>query len=136
MENKTLLTNTAYDILKWVALIALNAIGLCYLSVATIWGLPYGEEINLCADGFFIKGKLKRAERLRIAPLDHGSDDVSRAGAKRGEGSLIGLRSQVDICIVCIVYNRAHLLTPYAPTTFWVLPPATTYPVCLFTKAA
>ena len=46
MENKTLLTNTAYDILKWVALIALNAIGLCYLSVATIWGLPYGEEIN------------------------------------------------------------------------------------------
>ena len=46
MENKTLLSNNLYDVLKWVALIALNAIGLCYLSVATIWGLPYGEEIN------------------------------------------------------------------------------------------
>lgn len=46
MENKTLLSNTWYDVLKWVALIALNAIGLCYLSIASIWGLPYGEEIN------------------------------------------------------------------------------------------
>ena len=46
MENKTLLSNNLYDVLKWVALIALNAIGLCYLSVATIWNLPYGEEIN------------------------------------------------------------------------------------------
>ena len=46
MEKKTLLSDTTYDILKWVSLIALNAIGLCYLSVATIWNLPYGEEIN------------------------------------------------------------------------------------------
>lgn len=46
MEKKTLLSDSWYDVLKWVALIALNAIGLCYLSVATIWSLPYGEEIN------------------------------------------------------------------------------------------
>ena len=39
------LNDKVYDILKWVALIALNAIGLCYKTLALIWGLPFGEEI-------------------------------------------------------------------------------------------
>lgn len=40
-----LLSNKTYDILKWVAQIALPALGALYFGLAQIWGLPYGEEI-------------------------------------------------------------------------------------------
>lgn len=40
-----MISNRAYDILKWVALIALDALGVCYKTLAAIWGWPYGEEI-------------------------------------------------------------------------------------------
>lgn len=39
------LSNKAYDILKWVAQIALPALGALYFGLAQIWGFPYGEEI-------------------------------------------------------------------------------------------
>lgn len=34
-----------YDVLKWVALIALDAIGLFYSKLCSIWGWPYGDKI-------------------------------------------------------------------------------------------
>jgi len=34
-----------YDILKWVAGVALPAIGVCYCAIAAAWGLPYTEQI-------------------------------------------------------------------------------------------
>lgn len=40
-----LLSNKTYDLLKWVAQIALPALGSLYFGLAQIWGLPYGEEI-------------------------------------------------------------------------------------------
>ena len=39
------MSNKAYDILKWIALVALDAIGLFYSTIATIWGLPYGDQV-------------------------------------------------------------------------------------------
>lgn len=43
------MSNRLYDILKWVSLVALDAIGLFYQTVATIWALPYGDEVlNTC----------------------------------------------------------------------------------------
>ena len=39
------LSNKTYDILKWVAQIALPALGALYFGLAQIWGFPYGEEI-------------------------------------------------------------------------------------------
>lgn len=39
------LSNKVYDALKYIAQIALPAIGTCYFAVASIWGLPYPEEI-------------------------------------------------------------------------------------------
>jgi hypothetical protein len=39
------LSNNVYDFLKWVALIALPAVGTLYAALAGIWGAPYGEEI-------------------------------------------------------------------------------------------
>lgn len=39
------MSNKMYDILKYIALIVLPAIGTLYFSLSNIWGLPYGEEI-------------------------------------------------------------------------------------------
>lgn len=38
-------SNKTYDILKFVAQIVLPAIGTLYFALASIWGLPYGEQI-------------------------------------------------------------------------------------------
>lgn len=44
------LSDKAYDVLKWIALIALDAIGVCYKTLAMIWGWPFGEEVlSTCA---------------------------------------------------------------------------------------
>lgn len=37
--------NKLYDILKYIALIALPALGALYFGLAGIWGLPYGEQV-------------------------------------------------------------------------------------------
>lgn len=39
------MSNKVYDVLKYIALIVLPAIGTLYFAVAGIWGLPYGEQI-------------------------------------------------------------------------------------------
>ena len=39
------LSNKAYDILKFIAQIALPSVATLYFSLAGIWGFPYGEEI-------------------------------------------------------------------------------------------
>ena len=39
------MSNKVYDILKWIALIALDAVGLFYSTIAAIWGLPFGEQV-------------------------------------------------------------------------------------------
>lgn len=39
------ISNRMYDILKWIAQIFLPACGTLYFALATIWGLPFGEQI-------------------------------------------------------------------------------------------
>ena len=39
------LSNKAYDVLKYISLIFLDAVGVAYQSLADIWNLPYGTEI-------------------------------------------------------------------------------------------
>lgn len=39
------LSNNAYDILKYIALIVLPAVATLYAVVGKIWGLPYVTEI-------------------------------------------------------------------------------------------
>ena len=40
-----LISNKAYDVLKYIAQIVLPAIGTLYFALAGIWGFPYGEQI-------------------------------------------------------------------------------------------
>ena len=39
------MNDKTYDVLKYVAQIALPAAGTLYFALAGIWGLPYGEQI-------------------------------------------------------------------------------------------
>lgn len=39
------MSNKLYDVLKWIALVALDAVGLFYSTIAGIWGLPYGDQV-------------------------------------------------------------------------------------------
>lgn len=39
------MSNKLYDVLKYIAQIALPAIGALYFALSQIWGLPYGEEV-------------------------------------------------------------------------------------------
>lgn len=37
--------NKTYDVLKYIAMILLPAIGTLYFALASIWNLPYSEQI-------------------------------------------------------------------------------------------
>ena len=39
------MSNKLYDILKWVAIILLPALGTLYFALAGIWGFPYAEQV-------------------------------------------------------------------------------------------
>ena len=53
------LSNRTYDILKWVAMVALDALGVCYSTLASVWGWPYGDEVlQTCAAVSLLLGGL------------------------------------------------------------------------------
>ena len=39
------MSNKVYNVLKWIAMLFLPALGTLYFALAGIWGLPYGEQI-------------------------------------------------------------------------------------------
>ena len=39
------MSNKVYDVLKWIALVFLPAIGTLYFALAGIWNFPYGEQV-------------------------------------------------------------------------------------------
>lgn len=39
------MSNKVYDVLKWIAMYFLPALGTLYFALAGIWSLPYGEEV-------------------------------------------------------------------------------------------
>ena len=39
------LNDKVYDVLKWIALYLLPALGTLYFALSGIWGFPYGEEV-------------------------------------------------------------------------------------------
>lgn len=42
---KIKMSNKVYNILKWIAMYLLPAMGTLYFALAGIWGFPYGEQI-------------------------------------------------------------------------------------------
>lgn len=43
------MTNTTYDLLKWIALVFIPAFDALILTLGKIWGLPYYSEIGASA---------------------------------------------------------------------------------------
>lgn len=39
------MSNKVYDILKYIAMIGLPALGTLYSTLSIIWGFPYGEQV-------------------------------------------------------------------------------------------
>lgn len=39
------MSNSTYDVLKYIAQVVLPALGTLYFALAGIWGFPYGEQI-------------------------------------------------------------------------------------------
>ena len=39
------MSNKVYDVLKWIAMYFLPAIGTLYFALSGIWNLPYGEKV-------------------------------------------------------------------------------------------
>ena len=39
------MSDKVYDILKWIALYLLPAVGTLYFALAGIWNFPYGEQV-------------------------------------------------------------------------------------------
>ena len=39
------MSNKVYDVLKWIAMYLLPALGTLYFAIASIWGLTYGEQV-------------------------------------------------------------------------------------------
>ena len=39
------LKDSVYDVLKWIGLICLPALGVAYSALAGVWGWPYADEI-------------------------------------------------------------------------------------------
>ena len=53
------LSNKLYDVLKWLALIAIDAVGVFYKTISEIWSLPFGNEtLATCAAVSLLIGAL------------------------------------------------------------------------------
>lgn len=39
------MSNKVYDVLKWIAMYFIPAIGTLYFALSGIWNLPYGEQV-------------------------------------------------------------------------------------------
>lgn len=73
-----ILNNKLYDVLKWVSLIALPALGVFYFTIAKIWGLPYGAEITATIDALaLLIGTLIGVSHLNIKKEENNGEKDS-----------------------------------------------------------
>lgn len=43
---RSFLSDKVYEVLKWIALVAIPALGEAYIRLADAWNLPYAQQIN------------------------------------------------------------------------------------------
>lgn len=72
------MSNKTYDILKYIAQIALPALGTLYFALSQIWGLPYGEQIvgTITAVDAFLGALLKLKSDAYYNDADDCDDEV------------------------------------------------------------
>jgi len=71
------LSDTAYDVIKWLSLVFFNAVGVLYKTLAAVWNLPYGEEVlTTCAAIALFLGAL-----IGVSTAQYNKDGGVYAGA-------------------------------------------------------
>lgn len=68
------LSNNLYNVLKYLALIAIPAIEALWLGLSSIWGLPYGTEIGatVALVGVFIGALIGVSTKIYNEENKHG----------------------------------------------------------------
>ena len=80
------ISNQLYDLLKWVALVALPAFQVLWLTLGKVWGFPYLTEVGatIGAIGLFIAALIKESGKAyndgavvyeEEEPLEDGEND-------------------------------------------------------------
>lgn len=72
-----------YDVLKYLALIVFNAVGVAYEQLASVWNLPYGTQImRTCAIVSVLVGTLigisssKYNKQLEYEEYEDAGDEI------------------------------------------------------------
>lgn len=74
------MSNKVYDVLKWLALVALDAIGVFYKTIASIWDFPFGDEVlSTFAALSLLIGTLIGITGLNYKNKENGEDNVDRS---------------------------------------------------------
>lgn len=70
-----MMSNKVYDILKYIALIVLPALGTLYFALAGIWDLPYGEQIlgTITAIDTFLGALLKISTNIYVKKKENSN---------------------------------------------------------------
>lgn len=70
-------SNETYDILKFIAQILLPAIGTLYFALASIWSLPYAEQVvgTIVAIDTFL-GALLGISSDKYNKIKYGGEDI------------------------------------------------------------
>lgn len=77
-----------YDVLKWVALVALDAFGMAYESLAEVWNLPLGDEVmKTCTIVSVLIGTLigVSSYRYKKTPVDTDTTEEDELLTEREE---------------------------------------------------
>lgn len=94
MLNKLKLSNDTYDLLKYIALVALPALASLYFGLSKVWGLPYGEEIV----GTIVLIDTFLGELLRISSTNYEGD---------GELEILHSSDEPDTDVYRLVLNHS-----------------------------
>lgn len=86
---KKILPDRVYDVLKWVAIIALPAFSIFYARIGAVWQLPYTEQICETLDAVAVLlGAL-----LCVSAIQYATDKAAQ-GQKQDHSA--NLLAQVD----------------------------------------
>lgn len=73
-----MMSNNIYDVLKWITLIVLPALGTLYATLANFWGFPYGDQIvgTIAALTVFFGAVLQISNSEYKKQMDISPDDA------------------------------------------------------------
>ena len=90
-------TDNAYDILKWLCLIALPALSVLYSALAGVWGWPYAQEVATTINDAVVASWARSsasAPRATTKPMAQASDVLAVATREIGTVEQSGNRQK------------------------------------------